>query len=118
MINTITLCGNLVDDVEIIKRKNDRKKYFGKFIIAVNETYTSDDGLQKRTYYYDCYIFRQSWIDAIEDYLVKGQKVVVNGSLKQNVNKTDDKTYYNYYIDCFNLELVGNKKSDKSNDAF
>lgn len=103
MINTITIAGNLTNDVEVKKYGDD--KHLGNFSVAVNDRLRSDDSV----YFFSCVIFNENLLKSIKEYLVKGQKVAVTGKMCQNFYERDGKKLSNWTVSVNDIELCGKK---------
>ena len=81
-MNKVILLGNLVKDLEVTVTKND--KLVGKTTLAVNEGY----GDNKKTTFVNLTIFGER-CDKLQQYLLKGTGVLIDGKL--DINNVQDK---------------------------
>lgn len=104
-----TIIGNLGKDSEVTTTKNG--KTFLKFSIAD----TVGFGENKKTQWVNCTDFRQSSVDKLKQYLLKGTKVVVFGEVSLNEYETNDgvtKTSLQCVVN--NIVLVGSSNKETS----
>ena len=114
-MNNLTINGNLVRDMEI---KDVKGLLIGEFTIANNQRVGKD---KEESTFLKCTLFG-SRVEALEKYLVKGAKVLVNGRLSIANVKDDDsyKTYVSCIVDNLEIEKFAEpeeqpKKSSKYN---
>ena len=88
-MNKVILNGNLVRDMEVRQTKGGTD--VGEFTIANNVGY----GDNQKTTFVKCTIFGAR-VDTLEQYLVKGAGVLLDGSLEINNYEADDKTWKTY----------------------
>lgn len=91
-MNKVIINGNLTKDIEVLVGKNFT---LANFTIANNEGY----GDNQRTNFVNCTIFGEKRINALEQYLVKGCKVLITGTLDLKTveeGKGKNKEYKNY----------------------
>lgn len=88
-MNKVILNGNLVRDMEVRQTKGGTD--VGEFTIANNVGY----GDNQKTTFVKCTIFGAR-VEALEQYLVKGAGVLLDGSLEINNYEADDKTWKTY----------------------
>lgn len=108
-MNKVTINGNLTKDLSVVVGKNFT---LGNFTIANNEGF----GDNQKTNFVNCTIFGENRINALEQYLVKGCKVLIDGKLEiktieegKGKNK-EYKTYTNIIVDTLEIErFVGDK---------
>lgn len=107
-INTITLIGICGKDPEFVTFENDTK--LTKFTLAVKRyDRKSNDNI---TDWHNVETFSK-----LGEYVKKGSKVCVEGSLEINsyVNKKGD-TVKNYVIKARNIQLLSPQKTEESQD--
>ena len=109
-MNKVILNGNLVRDMEVRQTKGGTD--VGEFTIANNVGY----GDNQKTTFVKCTIFGTR-VEALEQYLVKGAGVLLDGSLEINNYEADDKTwktYVNIVVDGLEItRFVEEKKATK-----
>lgn len=88
-MNKVIIDGNLVKDMEVLFSKNG--KCIGKFTVANNVGY----GENKITKFIPCTLFGDR-VEKMQKYLLKGCKVLVEGSLDINNVKDDKGVWKNY----------------------
>ena len=86
-MNKVIISGNLVKDMEVTTTK---KTYIGNILIANNRGYGDD----QRTTFVRCSLFGKR-VESMEEYLVKGAKVLITGTL-DIVSKEIDGDYVNF----------------------
>ena len=114
-MNNLTINGHLVKDMEI---KDVKGLLIGEFTIANNQRVGKDKDV---TTFLKCTLFGHR-VESLEKFLVKGAKVLVNGSLSVANVETDDgyKTYVSCIVDKVEIEKFVEaeeqpKKSSKYN---
>ena len=99
-MNKVILNGNLVRDMEVRQTSNGTD--VGEFTIANNVGY----GDNQKTTFVKCTLFGTR-VESLQHYLIKGAKVLVEGSLEINNYKDDNdnwKTYVNIVVG--ELEII------------
>lgn len=86
-MNKVIISGNLVKDMEVTTTK---KTDIGNIVIANNRGYGDD----QRTTFVRCSLFGKR-VESMEEYLVKGAKVLITGTL-DIVSKEIDGGYVNF----------------------
>lgn len=86
-MNKVIITGNLVKDMEVTTTK---KTDIGNIVIANNRGYGDD----QRTTFVRCSLFGKR-VESMEEYLVKGVKVLITGTL-DIVSKEIDDEYVNF----------------------
>ena len=86
-MNKVIISGNLVKDMEVTTTK---KTDIGNIVIANNRGYGDD----QRTTFVRCSLFGKR-VESMEEYLVKGAKVLITGTL-DIVSKEIDGDYVNF----------------------
>ena len=114
-MNRVILLGNLVKDLEVTVTKND--KLVGKTTLAVNEGY----GDNKKTTFVNITIFGER-CDKLQQYLLKGTGVLIDGKL--DVNNVQDKdgnwsTYVTVIVNDLQITkfVEGNEEVNKSRNS-
>lgn len=99
-MNKVIIDGNLVKDMEVIVTKNG--KCIGKFTVANNIGY----GENKITKYIPCTLFGDR-VEKLQKCLLKGCKVLIEGSLDINNVKNDKGEWKNYTsVIIENIEIL------------
>ena len=99
--------GNLTRDPEEFKTTTD--KTVCKFTIAVNETYTKEDGTRPVQYFNVV-----AWGKLAENclnYLKKGSKISLYGNPQNRSYEKDGETKYIFEIVATDIEFVGTPKA-------
>ena len=86
-MNKVIISGNLVKDMEVTTTK---KTDIGNIVIANNRGYGDD----QRTTFVRCSLFGKR-VESMEEYLVKGAKVLITGTL-DIVSKEIEGDYVNF----------------------
>lgn len=111
-MNKVIIDGNLVKDMEVLFSKNG--KCIGKFTVANNVGY----GENKITKFIPCTLFGDR-VEKMQKHLLKGCKVLVEGSLDVNNVKDDEGNWKNYTsVIIENVEIlkfVNNEFAEDSN---
>ena len=108
-MNKVILLGNLVKDLEVTVTKND--KLVGKTTLAVNEGY----GDNKKTTFVNLVIFGER-CDKLQQYLLKGTGVMIDGKLDIN-NIQDDDGNWSTYVSVIVNELSITKFMEVNEDV-
>ena len=108
-MNKVILLGNLVKDLEVTVTKND--KLVGRTTLAVNEGY----GDNKKTTFVNLVIFGER-CDKLQQYLLKGTGVMIDGKL--DINNIQDKDgNWSTYVTVIVNELQITKFMEASEDV-
>lgn len=108
-MNKVILLGNLVKDLEVTVTKND--KLVGKTTLAVNEGY----GDNQKTTFVNLSIFGER-CDKLQQYLLKGTGVLIDGKL--DINNVQDKDgKWSTYVNVIVNELQITKFVEVSEDV-
>ena len=111
-INRVITVGNLVRDAEL--KYTNSGMAICNFSIAVSEYQGKDK--DNWTNYFDCVLFAKR-AEALNQYLVKGQKVVVEGNMHQDRWESENGNRSKIQIKVSDLELVGGKKSESKHET-
>lgn len=113
-VNSIVLVGNLVRDAEF---KPIGQSCVVNFTIASNERIKNGDKWEDRPNYIDCSLFGKI-AEFLSKYLIKGQKVAVQGSLHQDRwQDNNEKNHQRFVVRASEVELVGSSSQSKSNNT-
>jgi len=104
-MNKIIFSGNLGKDSDLTMAKNTGKAIL-KFSVAVAKGYKKEDG----TNWFNCVMFGER-TEKLAQYLVKGTKVIIEGSLQLGSYEGNDGVKH-YTTDIFvnNVEMLGGSK--------
>lgn len=111
-INKVILIGNLTKDAEL---KEANGFVISKLSIAINKTKKVNGNIENEVSYFDLVLFGKM-ASALNQYLLKGTLIGVEGELKQN--RWDDKegkARSKVEIIVNRLQLLGNK--NKNNES-
>lgn len=97
-MNKVILVGNLVKDMEVKTGKNFD---IGRFTLAVNEGY----GDNQKTYFIPCSIFGDR-VDSLQKYLLKGVKVLVDGSIYYENYKDNEEWKSIFNVTVGNIDIL------------
>ena len=97
-MNKVIINGNLVRDMEVRQTKNGTD--VGEFTIANNIGYGED----QKTTFVKCTLFGTR-VEALQKYLLKGAKVLVEGVLEINNVEDKKKKTWNTYVNIVVGEL-------------
>ena len=115
-MNKVIISGNLTKDMDVMVSKNDMN--IGNFTVAVNNGY----GENTNTQFYPVVMFGKR-VEALQKYLLKGTKVIIEGQINYNSVKDDEGNWKNYFQIVVNdIDIVkfveveeDNKKNSKYN---
>lgn len=104
--NKVQLIGNLGNDPEMVILENGNK--LAKFSIATNETYKNTDGEKVTDTQWHNIVAWGKTAEIVENYLVKGKEVVIEGKLisRSYETKEGEKRYITE-IKCNELLMLG-----------
>lgn len=112
-LNNVVMIGNLVKDVEISKMFENYTK--GVITIAVNRTRKNGEKWVEDVNFFDVTIWGKT-AENLQPYLVKGQKVAVDGYLKQDRWEKDGQKFSRIFIVADNIQLIGARKVEQYNN--
>lgn len=109
-MNEVFLLGNLGNDAEL--RVTAGGKSVLKFSLATSEKWTDAKGeKQEKTQWHRC-VFWNDRGEKLAQYLTKGTKLVVRGSIDYGSYDKDGTKVYTTDIKVRNVEFAGGKNSD------
>ncbi|MDX6745747.1 single-stranded DNA-binding protein [Polaribacter sp. PL03] len=115
-INKVILIGNLGDDVKM--HYFDDKNSVGRFPIATSESYTSKQTGEKVTNTdWHNIVVRNKLAEICEKYLSKGDKVYVEGKLKNRQWEQDGVKRYSTEVVVTEMTMLSTKKNSENNVA-
>ena len=116
-VNKVILIGNLGDTVKM--RYFDEKNSIGRFPIATNESYTSKQtGEKVVTTDWHNIVVKNKLAELCEKYLTRGDKVYVEGKLKNRQWEQDGVKRYATEVHVNEMTFLTTKKSfDNTNNA-
>lgn len=99
-MNKVILDGNLVRDMEV--KVTSKGLEIGEFTIANNKGF----GDNQKTTFVKCTLFG-SRVESLQQYLVKGCKVLIDGELEINNYKDEEENYKTFVnIVCHDLQIL------------
>ena len=114
-MNKVIISGNLTKDLDVVVTKNDVN--IGKFTVAVNNGY----GENTNTQFYPVILFGKR-VEALQKYLLKGTKVIINGQIDYNSIQDDEGNWKNYFQLIVNdidiLKFVEVQEDKKSSNKY
>lgn len=115
-INKVILIGNLGDDVKM--HYFDDQNCIGRFPIATSESYTSKQTGEKITNTdWHNLVVRNGLAKVCEKYLAKGDKVYVEGKLKNRQWEQDGVKRYATEVHVNEMTMLSNKKEAANSNA-
>lgn len=114
-INKVILIGNLGDDVKM--HYFDGGNSIGRFPIATSETYTNKQTGEKITNTdWHNIVVRNGLAKVCEKYLSKGDKVYVEGKLKNRQWEQDGVKRYSTEVQVNEMTMLSNKKNTNNSN--
>ena len=111
-INKVILVGRLTRDAEL--RYTNSGAPICKFSIAINRRKKVGDQWEDEANFFDCVLFGRQG-ESINQYLVKGKQVGIEGELRQNRWEQDGQNRSKVEITAFNVMLLGGGRGGPSN---
>lgn len=110
-MNKLIINGNLVNDIEVSVGKSYT---VANFTIANNEKY----GDKETTTFLRCSLFGEKRVRALEEYLVKGAKVLLDGKLEitSRENKEGWQNYTSLIVDTLEIQKFVNNDEDEEEE--
>ena len=114
-MNKVIISGNLTKDMDVTVTKSDTN--IGKFTVAVNNGY----GENSSTQFYPVVLIGKR-VEALQKYLLKGTKVIVDGQINYNSIQDDEGSWKNYFQIFANdidiVKFVEVEEEPKKNNKF
>ena len=110
-INRVIMIGRLTRDAEL--RYSASGTAVCKFSIAINRRKKSGDRWEDEAHFFDVVLFGKQG-EAINQYLVKGKQVGIDGELQQNRWEQDGQSRSKVEIAAFNVQLLGGSRGGGS----
>jgi len=115
-LNKVFLIGNLTRDPELKYTANGTG--ITKFGLAVNRTYSSQDGEKKED---TCFVDITAWdklAEVCNEHLTKGRLILVEGRLQYQSWESDDGTKRSRIeVVAQNIQFLGGKSDDHNEEA-
>ena len=105
-INHVTLVGRLTRDAEL--KYTNSGQAVSNIGIAINQRRRRDDQWVDEAHFFDCVVWGKT-AEALNQYLVKGKQVGVEGQLRQSRWEQDGRTRSRVEIFVNNLQLLGGR---------
>lgn len=118
-INNVVLVGNLTRDLGSDERSfgyTNGGTCRANVSIAVNRLVKKNDQWTDETSFFDIVIWGKT-AENLKPYLVKGQKIIVQGSLKQERWEKDGKSNSRVVVNAETIQLVGSKKEGAKGES-
>lgn len=113
-INKVILIGHLGDEVKMYRF--DEGNAVGRFPLATNETYTNrQTGERITNTEWHNIVVRNKLAEICEKYLVKGDKVYIEGRIKNRQYEVDGQKRYTTEIQVQDMTFLSTKKDPNSN---
>jgi single-strand DNA-binding protein len=113
-INRVILVGRLTRDAEL--RYSGGGMAVCKFSLAINRRKKSGDSWEDEANFFDVVLFGKQG-EAINQYLVKGKQVGIDGELRQNRWEQDGQSRSKVEITAFNVQLLGGGSGGRGGQA-
>ena len=114
-MNKVIISGNLTKDMDVMVTKNDVN--IGKFTVAVNNGYVENTNTQ----FYPVILFGKR-VEALQKYLLKGTKVIIDGQIDYNSIQDEEGNWKNYFQIIANdidiVKFVEVQEDKKSNNKY
>ena len=109
-INRVILVGRLTRDAEL--RYTGGGMAVCKFALAVNKRRKNGDRWEDEAHFFDVVLFGKQG-EAINQYMVKGKQVGIDGELRQNRWEQDGQPRSKIEIAAFNVQLLGGGRGNQ-----
>lgn len=112
-MNQVIIIGRITRDLEL--RYTENKKAVCNFSIAVNRTYTNEDGEREADF-----INIQVWgkqAENLKKYQTKGSLIGVSGELRVNQWEEEGQRKYKTFVLANQIEFLSSKSSETTNNV-
>src|SRR5574344_621181 len=113
-INKVILIGRLTKDMGDLRYTHEQMA-IGEISIAVNRSKKVNDQWQDEASFFNCTVYGKS-AENLKQYLVKGQQVAIEGSLKQERWEKDGQKFSKISVQVANLQLLGSGKKESNTE--
>lgn len=113
-INKVILIGRLTKDMGDLRYTREQMA-IGEISIAVNRSKKVNDQWQDDASFFYCTVYGKT-AENLKQYLVKGQQVAIEGSLKQDRWEKDGQKFSKVSIQVSNIQLLGSGKKENNNE--
>ncbi len=103
-MNSVSLIGRLTRNIELSYTQGGSA--IGKMSVAVGRRYKSGDQYVEYTSFFDVTLFGKI-AESLQNYLVKGKQVAIDGSLRQDRWERDGRNFSRVLIVADNVQLLG-----------
>ena len=111
-INSVTIIGRLCSDMEL--KYTNSGTAVGNLSLAVNRSRKQGDQWIEEASFFNIQLWGKR-SESLAQYLLKGTKIAVSGSLKQDRWEKDGQKQSKVYIHADNIQLLGGKKDSQQN---
>lgn len=105
-INHVTLVGRLTRDAEL--KYTNSGQAVSNIGLAVNQRRRRDDQWVDEAHFFDCVVWGRT-AEVLNQYLVKGKQVGIEGQLRQNRWEQEGRTRSRVEISVNNIQLLGGR---------
>lgn len=105
-INHVTLVGRLTRDAEL--KYTNSGQAVSNIALAVNQRRRRDDQWVEEAHYFDCVVWGRT-AEVLNQYLVKGKQIGIEGQLRQNRWEQEGRTRSRVEISVNNVQLLGSR---------
>lgn len=114
-MNRVFLIGRLVGSASL--KYTQTGKPISTFAIAVNKFYKNDNGeKQEIVSYFDITLYGKT-AETLQQYLLKGKQVGIDGELKQDRWEKDGQHFNRVHVIAENVMLLGGNQSHQSTET-
>src|SRR5574344_2937086 len=113
-INKVIIIGRLTKDMGDLRYSHEQMA-IGEISIAVNRSRKINDQWQDEVSFFYCTVYGKT-AENLKQYLVKGQQVAVEGSLKQDRWEKTDRNFLKVFIQVSNVQLLGSGKKESNTE--
>ena len=113
-LNKVSLVGRLTRDMGDLRYTHEQMA-IGEISIAVNRSKKVNDQWQDEASFFNCTIFGKA-AENLKQYLVKGQQVPIEGSLKQERWEKDGQKFSKISVQVANIQLLGSGKKENNTE--
>lgn len=112
-INHVTLVGRLTRDAEL--KYTNSGQAVSNISLAVNQRRRRDEQWVDEAHFFDCVVWGRT-AEVLNQYLVKGKQVGVEGQLRQNRWEQEGRTRSRVEISVNNIQLLGGRNDAAPRD--
>jgi len=112
--NIVVLVGRLTREAEL--KYTPSGTAYSKFSLAVNKRKKDGDQWKDEASFFDVVLWGKA-AEGLNQYLVKGKQVAIQGELSQNRWTQDGQARSKVEISAHDIQLLGDKKGEARQDA-